>query len=223
MGTLLGFLVLKGVFSLISFGSGAPGGIFFPLLVLGALIGGCYGTFAAQYMGLDPSYISNFVLLAMAGYFTAIVRAPITGIILIFEMTGQVSQMLSMSLISITAYLVASWVKSEPIYESLLNSLLRRRGQKVTEKTGEKILQEFVVCYNSPLQGKMIQQVQWPRNCLIVAVRRNEAELIPRGRTILMAGDTIVTMTDEMDAPAVYDYMEKACTEKENKTDKIIH
>ena len=55
------------------------------------------------------------------------------------------------------------------------------------------------------------------RNCLIVAVRRNEAELIPRGRTILMAGDTIVTMTDEMDAPAVYDYMEKACTEKENK------
>ena len=223
LGTLLGFLVLKFVFSLISFGSGAPGGIFFPLLVLGALIGGCYGTFAAQYMGLDPSYISNFVLLAMAGYFTAIVRAPITGIILIFEMTGQVSQMLSMSLISITAYLVASWVKSEPIYESLLNSLLRRQGQKVTEKTGEKILQEFVVCYNSPLQGKMIQQVQWPRNCLIVAVRRNEAELIPRGRTILMAGDTIVTMTDEMDAPAVYDYMEKACTEKENKTDKIIH
>lgn len=223
LGTLLGFLVLKFVFSLISFGSGAPGGIFFPLLVLGALIGGCYGTFAAQYLGLDPSYISNFVLLAMAGYFTAIVRAPITGIILIFEMTGQVSQMLSMSLISITAYLVASWVKSEPIYESLLNSLLRRRGQKVTEKTGEKILQEFVVCYNSPLQGKMIQQIQWPRNCLIVAVRRNEAELIPRGRTILMAGDTIVTMTDEMDAPAVYDYMEKACTEKENKTDKIIH
>ena len=59
------------------------------------------------------------VLLAMAGYFTAIVRAPITGIILIFEMTGQVSQMLSMSLVSIVAYLVASALKSEPIYESL--------------------------------------------------------------------------------------------------------
>ena len=77
-----------------------------------------------------------FVLLAMAGYFTAIVRAPITGIILIFEMTGQVSQMLSMSLISITAYLVASWVKSEPIYESLLNSLLRRTGPEGNGKNG---------------------------------------------------------------------------------------
>ena len=215
-----GEMALKFVFSLISFGSGAPGGIFFPLLVLGALIGGSYGTFAAQYMGLEPSFIRNFVLLAMAVYFTAIVRAPITGIILIFEMTGQVSQMLSMSLISITAYLVASWVRSEPIYESLLNSLLKRRGQKVTEKTGEKILQEFVVCHNSPIHNKMIQQIEWPRNCLIVAVRRNGAELIPRGRTILMAGDIIVTMADELDAPAVYDYMEKACTEKNNKTDQ---
>ena len=213
LGALLGLLGLKFVFSLISFGSGAPGGIFFPLLVLGALIGGSYGTFAAEYMGMDPSYISNFVLLAMAGYFTAIVRAPITGIILIFEMTGQVSQMLSMSLISITAYLTASWLRSEPIYESLLNSLLKRRGQSVPEKTGEKILQEFLVCYNSPLQDKMIQQVEWPRNCLIVAVKRNETELIPKGRTILMAGDIVVTMSDETDAPAVYDYMEKACAE----------
>ena len=98
---LLFLLGAKFLFSLICFGSGAPGGIFFPLLVLGALIGGAYSTFAAEFLGLDASYISNFVLLAMAGYFTAIVRAPITGIILIFEMTGQVSQMLSMSLVAI--------------------------------------------------------------------------------------------------------------------------
>lgn len=212
--TLLVLLGVKFIFSLLCFGSGAPGGIFFPLLVLGALIGGGYSTFAVEFMGLPASYISNFVLLAMAGYFTAIVRAPITGIILIFEMTGQVSQMLSMSLVSIAAYLVATALKSEPIYESLLAGLLKRRGQEVPGKTGEKLLQEFVVSYNSVLQGKMIQQIQWPRNCLLVAVKRNEAELIPKGRTILMAGDTLVTMSDEADAPAVYDYMEKACAER---------
>ncbi|EJW95147.1 voltage-gated chloride channel family protein, partial [gut metagenome] len=79
LSTILFLLAGKFLFSVICFGSGAPGGIFFPLLVLGALIGGAYSTFAAEFMGLDPSYISNFVLLAMAGYFTAIVRAPITG------------------------------------------------------------------------------------------------------------------------------------------------
>ena len=106
------------------------------------MIGGAYSTFAAEFLGLDASYISNFVLLAMAGYFTAIVRAPITGIILIFEMTGQVSQMLSMSLVAIVAYLTATAVKSEPIYESLLGNLLKSRGIQVCEKQGEKVLQE---------------------------------------------------------------------------------
>lgn len=207
------FLV-KFLFSLICFGSGAPGGIFFPLLVLGALLGGMYSTFAAEYMGLDPSYISNFVLLAMAGYFTAIVRAPITGIILIFEMTGQVSQMLSMSLVSIVAYLVASGLKSEPIYESLLGSLLRRRGQQVLEKTGGKILQEFVICHGSLLHNQSIQQVSWAGECLLVAVKRNGTELIPKGKTILRAGDVLVTLTDEDHASMVYDSMKKMCAEK---------
>ena len=84
-GILLLF-VMKLLFSSISFGSGAPGGIFFPLLVLGSLIGGAYASFAITYLGMDAAYLNNFVVLAMAGYFTAIVRAPITGIILIFEM-----------------------------------------------------------------------------------------------------------------------------------------
>ena len=213
--TILLLFVMKLLFSVISFGSGAPGGIFFPLLVLGALIGGAYGTFAVQYLGLDAAYLNNLIMLAMAGYFTAIVRAPITGIILIFEMTGSVSQMLSLSLVSIVAFLVATAVKSQPIYESLLENLLRKRGEHVPEKTGENILQECVVRHNCELQNKMVQQIEWPKNCLLVAVQRNGTELIPKGRTILMASDTIITMTDEQDAPAVHDRMEVLCSEQE--------
>lgn len=213
--TLMVLYVVKLLFSAVSFGSGAPGGIFFPLLVLGALIGGVYGTFAVSTMGISEVYFNNFVMLAMAGYFTAIVRAPITGIILIFEMTGSISQMLSLSLVSIVAYLVATAVKSQPIYESLLENLLKKRGIEVPKKTGEKILQEFVVRHNCPLQNKMVQQIEWPKNCLLVAVERNGVELIPKGRTILMAGDTVVTMTDEADASVVYDKMEVLCADQE--------
>ena len=210
---LLFLLAAKFLFSLICFGSGAPGGIFFPLLVLGALIGGAYSTFAAEFLGLDASYISNFVLLAMAGYFTAIVRAPITGIILIFEMTGQVSQMLSMSLVAIVAYLTATAVKSEPIYESLLGNLLRNKGIQVCEERGEKVLQEFVIAHGSPLENQTVSQEDWPVSCLLVAVRRNATELIPKGKTQLMAGDVLVVLSNEQDVPEVYDYMEKRCKE----------
>ena len=79
---------------------------------------------AIQLLGMDPVYMNNFVLLAMAGYFAAIVRAPLTGIILIFEMTGSLSQMLSLSIVSVTAYITATLLHSRPIYESLLERLL---------------------------------------------------------------------------------------------------
>ena len=72
---ILFFLIGKFLFAQISFGSGAPGGIFFPLLVIGCMIGGLMGNLAHIYLGLEAQYINNFVLLAMAGYFTAIVRA----------------------------------------------------------------------------------------------------------------------------------------------------
>ena len=84
---IITFLV-KFLFSAVSFGSGAPGGIFFPLLILGAMVGGIFSMTGTEIFGLDPMYMNNFVLLAMAGFFTAIVRAPITGIILLFEMSG---------------------------------------------------------------------------------------------------------------------------------------
>ena len=112
LGTVLFILIGRFIFSAVSFGSGAPGGIFFPLLVLGGFIGGTFATVGVQFFGLDAMYINNFVLLAMAGYFAAIVRAPLTGIILIFEMTGSLSQMLSLSIVSIVAYIVATLLKS---------------------------------------------------------------------------------------------------------------
>lgn len=166
-----------------------------------------------QFFGLDPDYINNFILLAMAGYFTAIVRAPLTGIILIFEMTGSVSQMLSLSVISIVAYIVATLMKSKPIYESLLERLLEKNGMPAGEERGEKILDRFSVMFGSPAANKAIQDVQWPENCLLVAIQRNGEEIIPKGKTVLQPSDVIITMTDERDSGTVYEKMEKICKE----------
>ena len=207
-------LVAKFVFSAICFGSGAPGGIFFPLLVLGAFIGGIFGMVGTTYFGMSPEYINNFVLLAMAGYFTAIVRAPITGIILIFEMTGSLSQMLSLSVVSIVAYVVASLMKSEPIYESLLGRLLKNRGEEQVKTTGQKILSEHVIMHGSLLVHKAVAQIDWPKHCLLVAIKRGEKEIIPKGGTILSASDVIVTINDERDFSYVHEKMEALCAEQ---------
>lgn len=224
LGTVIFILISRFIFSAVCFGSGAPGGIFFPLLVLGGFIGGVFATVGVQYFGMDVVYINNFVLLSMAGYFSAIVRAPLTGIILIFEMTGSLTQMLSLSIVSIVAYIVATLLKSKPIYESLLERLLNKQETEAQELKGakrreaghrQKILANFVVQYNSMLNDTFISEIKWPDNCLVVAVQRGVKEIIPRGTTKLQVGDVIVILMNEGDMAYVHDEMQKLCTSKD--------
>ena len=149
----------------------------------------------------------------MAGYFTAIVRAPITGIILIFEMTGSFHQMLSLSVVSIVAYIVANLLHSRPIYESLLENILRKQGKTVAEPTGEKLIYEYAVHHGAWLVGKRVGDVEWSKSCLLVSIKRGETELIPKGHTKMRAGDVIVTLTEETELANVRQKMEQLCGE----------
>lgn len=205
-------LVSKFIFSMISFGSGVPGGIFFPLLVLGALTGSLFGNLMHQFLGIEAQYIQNFMILAMAGYFTAIVRAPITGSILITEMTGSFTNLLSLALISLVAYAVAELLRSEPVYEFLLSRLLKNQPEiEDTEPFGNKTMLEIPVFTDSKIDGQLVCELKLPDNCLLVSVRRGNRELIPRGNTSLYSGDTLIVLVNESIAASVRDDMILVC------------
>lgn len=128
--TLVILLIFKFIFSAISFGSGAPGGIFFPLLILGAFAGAAFGETALTFLPLPDHVLPQLITLGMAGLFAGIVRAPLTGIILITEMTGNMHRLLDIAVVSILAYAVANLVGSKPIYDSLLDNILSRQRKK---------------------------------------------------------------------------------------------
>lgn len=194
---LLFLFFIKWAFSVISFCSGAPGGIFFPLLVLGATLGAIVGSFSISYLGVDPSLFYNFVIIAMAGYFTAIVRAPITGIILITEMTGSLNHLLSLSVVSLTAYIVADLLSNSPIYESMLDNLVGSINvDEVDEEHDKKIMIELIVKQNSELGNQLIRDINWPDRTLIVAIKRGDKEILPRGDLELKVGDYVWALTD---------------------------
>ena len=119
-------LLVKFLFSMLSFGSGAPGGIFFPLLVLGAYIGAIYAQIAIGFWGVDGAALYSLIVMAMAGYFTSIVHAPITGIVLLCEMTGSFQNLLPISFVCTVSYLVTNLMKNQPIYDSLLERILNQ-------------------------------------------------------------------------------------------------
>ncbi|MFO0875361.1 MAG: H(+)/Cl(-) exchange transporter ClcA [Phycisphaerales bacterium] len=112
--------------TVVSYGCGAPGGIFAPLLLIGALVGALTGHAVAA---LDPSMAAHeqvFGLLGMAAVFTASVRAPLTGVLLIVEMSNDAHAVLALAVASAAAFLVAEALRSPPIYESLLAIELER-------------------------------------------------------------------------------------------------
>ena len=126
-GTLALFLIVRFFFSVYSFGTGAPGGIFLPLLVLGALAGGLFTTVVSPLAGLPTGNEAFYVILGMAGLFAAIVRAPLTGIILISEMTGTLSGLLPLSLVALVSFLTAEALGGQPVYDQLLDRILNKK------------------------------------------------------------------------------------------------
>ena len=207
-------LILKFIFSMISFASGVPGGIFFPLLVIGALTGGLFGETVITFFGVDPSLFTSFIILAMAGYFTAIVRAPITGAILITEMTGSFSNLLPLSVVALIAYTVAELFASEPVYEILLHRLLKtqpKRSDSPLESDEshlhEKVIIEVPIFSDSEMDGKLVRDLSLPENSLLIGVRRGKEELIPRGNTRVLAGDFLVVLFNANVEETVHDQL----------------
>ncbi|MGX4598467.1 chloride channel protein [Faecalimicrobium sp. JNUCC 81] len=216
--TLLIFLFVKFIFTFISFGSGVPGGIFFPLLVLGALVGNIVGLIGVNYLGIPNEYLINFVVLAMAGHFAASVKAPITGILLISEMTGTFEHLLPLAIVVIIAQLTSDLLNANPIYEELLDRILHKQDKCNTEiSTNSKTLLEIGIELDSCIEGKYIKEINWPKNALVVSITRGNKEILPKGNTKIHVGDYMVVMTDESTSSEVLEEISKLS--KNSKTE----
>ena len=114
----------------VSYAAATPGGLFAPMLVLGAQLGLVFGAIcriAFPELGIDPE---AFAVVGMAAFFTGVVQAPVTGMVLVVEMTAAFTTLLPMLGACFAAILVANLLHSAPIYESLRVRPLRLRGSE---------------------------------------------------------------------------------------------
>lgn len=128
LGLLLLVFALRFLTSTISFSSGAAGGIFSPLLALGATFGAIFG-YAADFVFPESHLqVGSFVIAGMGALFAASVRAPLTGIVLVLEMTSSYTLLLPMIITCLGATLVAQWLGGQPLYTVLMEKILARNG-----------------------------------------------------------------------------------------------
>ncbi|MBW7573033.1 ClC family H(+)/Cl(-) exchange transporter [Caproiciproducens faecalis] len=201
------FLVMKLLFTCICFGSGIPGGIFMPILSIGAMTGCIFGKLVAVW-GLSTDYIPAFCVCAMAGVMSGSVKAPVTSILLMAEMTGSLIHLMPVAAVAFLALLTSDLLNISPIYEVLLERLTGQSKGSAAEKKPGAII-EIPVELGCTVAGKKVKDVSWPEGALIVSLCRGKKELLPNGDTEILPGDYLVVLSTEQR----FDEMNRSFTE----------
>jgi CIC family chloride channel protein len=117
---MIGFCVLKLAATVSSYSSGGSGGIFAPSLFMGAMLGGSVGYIDVTVFHHPKDAIWAFAVVGMGAVFAGIVRAPMTSILIVFEMTGGYGLVLPLMIANMTAFVLARHWRPIPVYDALL-------------------------------------------------------------------------------------------------------
>ena len=134
VGLLLFIFIARVLTTLLCFSSGAPGGIFAPMLALGTLLGTAFGMAA---MNVFPGYhleAGTFAIAGMGALMAASVRAPLTGIVLVLEMTDNYQLILPMIITCLGATLLAQFLGGKPLYATILARTLAKQEAEQAAK-----------------------------------------------------------------------------------------
>lgn len=172
------------------YGSGAQGGIFLPVLTLGALL----GAFCHSFMMGGDAYYPNFLYLGMAAILSSVVQAPLLSILLVSEMSGTMMQMISVTATAVVAYLVAQVLNNGPIYESLYDNMFTKDDPVVDSGY---TMQYFFVPGDADYVNIPLERLTIPHHPLIASVKREDRTFTPNKDTILKEGDELLVLSKE--------------------------
>jgi CIC family chloride channel protein len=116
---MLWLVVLKLLAVTVSYASGNAGGIFGPSLFIGAMLGGGLGTFAHRFFPAYTATPGAYALVGMGAVFAGIVRAPMTSVLMIFEMTQDYAVIVPLMIANLVSLFIASRLQRTPIYDEL--------------------------------------------------------------------------------------------------------
>ncbi|WP_145522606.1 H(+)/Cl(-) exchange transporter ClcA [Yersinia rohdei] len=142
IGMLLFIFIARVITTLLCFGSGAPGGIFAPMLALGTILGTAFGLSCAHFFPEYSIDAGTFAIAGMGALFAASVRAPLTGIVLVLEMTDNYQLILPMIVTCLGATLIAQFMGGQPLYAAILARTLEKQEHATAEAAAQQVVVE---------------------------------------------------------------------------------
>lgn len=183
--SLLVILALKFLSTSLNTAADLPCCASVPMMAMGAVIGKLLSLLFVQ-MGMSEALTDALVVISMVTFFTTVVHAPMTGIIMTVELTWSFTFLLPAVLSVAVGYLIGSVFHMEPLYERLLEEILEERRAHTEEIS--------VVIVVGKAAGKEIRNILWPFSALVTKIERGGEALIPVGSTVLLEGDRVTVV-----------------------------
>ena len=216
--SLLIIVAIRFITAVLSMGCGVPCGVFIPMLAIGAGIGAVLSVLF-QSGGMGSEYGDYLVIICMAAFFTCIVKAPITGIVMVFELTGQFKNFLPAMIGVAVGYTVGALFRTEAIYEKNLSLFIQE--EKIYEKI-KKICISLTVQSGSKACGKPVRETVWPSNGLVVnRISPDGTHSVPDGESVLNAGDIIEIQCETDDEKELRDYLYAVVGKQDAEENKV--
>lgn len=188
---IFSLLVAKFLLTILCYVTGVPGGIFTPILSIGALFGVALGSLISLLYPAMAADIPSIGLFAMAAMLTAVIQAPLTSVILIIEMTGNYDLLYPLMVCCLCAYLTVRKLNSPPIYDTLMTLALGYQSPDKAAQSDEPVIMDFVVEPGSRMDRCQIRHLDLPKGALLVTLTRHGKDMVPRGDTYLKPGDQV--------------------------------
>ena len=192
-------IFIKIFYTPLCYATGFPGGIFLPLLVCGGLLGKWFSLILIQIGLLNAAHTGFFMVIGMSALFSVVVRSPITGIILILEMTQKFNILFPMIIVVSLSYFFSQIVNVKPIYDMLYQRLLPTGLQN----SDRRITISFNINDNSYMINKCPYELQLPQGCTIFSAKRHNQELSLK-KDKLKSGDELYIELYSRDLETLY-------------------
>ncbi len=201
----LGVMILiHFVFTLLSLSSGLPGGSFIPTLVTGGLLGQLFGLVLVQRGVIGYENVSYMMLVGMVAFLVAVVRTPLTAIVLITEITGHFEVFYPSIVVGGLTYYFTELLQIKPYNVLLYDRMFRNHNPEFPEVEGARYHLYVEIMDGSYLDGKEVDKLTLPNNCIILSIRRDHKTLPAAGET-LVPGDQVEIEMDAKDIEKLYE------------------
>lgn len=198
----------------LSTGSGATGGVFIPMLSIGALLGALFGNLFMA-MGMDSSLLATVVIMTMTSFMGATTRTPLTALVFMIESTWGFSNLFFVSITVFISYLICEVCKIEPLYDVLLERMVRKQNR------GKKMVVSYLhyrVEKGSFAVGKAVRDIMWPANTKVNKIaKRTTVRMDDDGEYKLQRGDRLVLIVQTCDLGATKQELREILGEQKGK------